>query len=315
MKTGFAVAAVWMLAATIAYAQENDPCAEVLRIGLHDSLDTSFQKDSREALYDFLCKEDSNSTLASIKTGASVPIPQLGGIVGGNFDGNKVDAWRSASCATRKDQFSEQEASSYLSSALSRFAPDAIQAWTQCRQNSTNYSASPAVASITDYDGNDFTLSIHYKPVGTENVRVEKFVQTNVKCNWSPAKKAVFELDRIVKCTREKGRVEIDLSFTNAQPMRPVVLPKKNPPVRICQEQEHCTGEVIACQHTGDDSDGVTHLNYVVDGKWAVTYGNWTNSQCGPSGGGWHQAAGTCSTGIGAGYKRCGSVRVIPDQH
>jgi hypothetical protein len=313
MKTRFVVLAASILASNVTYAQVGDPCAEVLRIGLHDSLQTSYQVDSREAVFDFLCKEESNSTLASINTGASIPIPDLGGIVGGNFDGKKMDEWRSASCSTRKQQFSEQEASTFLSSALSKFAPAAIAAWSECRQ-STNSPPSPAVASVANYDGTEFTLNIHYQPVGTEAVRVDQFVQSNVKCNWSPIQGAVFESDKVVKCIRGTGRVEIDLSFANAQPMRPVVLPKKSPPIRTCNETEHCAGEVIACQHVGDDSDGVTHRNYVVDGKWAVTYGTWENSQCGPRGEGWHQAAGTCGTGKGAGYKRCGSVLVIPAQ-
>ncbi|HEY0515200.1 MAG TPA: hypothetical protein VGH73_25105 [Thermoanaerobaculia bacterium] len=314
MKTWLVVVVAWIVAATSAYAQESDPCAEVLRIGLHDSLQTSYQSDDRKAVFDFLCKEDSNSTLASIDTAASIPIPQLKGIIGGNFDAKKVEDWRSSSCATRNEQFSQQEASTFLSSALSRFAPNAIEAWKACRQDSTNYSSSPAAATITEYDGTDFTLRIHYQPVGTTAVRIDQFMQTNVNCHWSPTKNTVFELDKILNCTRGEKRVAIQMAFTNAQPMRPVVLPKKSPRVRTCDEQEHCTGKVIACQHVGDDSDGVTHLNYTVDGKWVVTYGTWANSQCKTGGGGWHQAAGTCGTGEGAGYKRCGSVRVIPDQ-
>src|SRR3982751_4610474 len=145
MKIHLALAAALIVSVTTAYAQESDPCAEVLRIGLHDSLQTSYQNDERKAVFDFLCKEDSNSTLASINTAASIPIPQLKGIVGGNFDAKKVDEWRSASCSTRSEQFSQQEASNFLSSALSRFAPDAIAAWRACRQDSTDYSASPAI--------------------------------------------------------------------------------------------------------------------------------------------------------------------------
>jgi len=302
--------------ASILHSQtDEDPCAAVLRIGLHDSMKTAYQRDSRDAVYDFLCSEDSNHSLISIGSGGSIPIPQLGNLASGHFDAAKVDDWRKASCSTRSEQFSEQVATAFLSNVLSQYAPQAIAAWRDCRQASSA-SASPAVPVITDYDGDNFTLTIRYRPVGNVPVKIKRFAQTNVNCEWAPKKNSIFDLDQTFQCSRGsgRGRMAIDLSFSNAQPMRAVVFPRRSPAIKTCGEHDHCSGTVIACQHVGDDDDGVTHLNYDVAGRWVVTYGHWSNHECGTEGEGWHQAAGTCGKGYGNGYKRCGSVRVIPDQ-
>ncbi len=314
MKLRVLIASV-LLAAPVAQAQSDDPCGEVLRIGLRDSIQTVYQGSSRGAVYDFLCSADSNYALASMDSGASVPIPQLGGIVSGNFDAQKVDEWRHSSCATRSESFSEEVASKFLSSTLSRYTPDAINAWQACRTASSNDgNPSPAIGSVADYDGTDFTLRIRYRPL-TSAVRIEKLTLKNVKCDWSPNANDIFELDRSVICSRAdaSGRASIDLSFKNAQPMKSVILPARSPKIKSCSELDNCVGTVIACQNVGDDKDGVTALNYNVSGRYAVTFGGWNNVECDRTGNGWHQAGGSCGVGTGNGYKRCGSVRVIPD--
>ncbi len=91
--------------------------------------------------------------------------------------------------------------------------------------------------------------------------------------------------------------------------------------VQECVEQDPCpeNAKVIDCL-TSDDkprevagnrwlfgTDSVTSGNYAARN---ITFGNWSNSQCGLSGNGWHTPIGSCEKRAGAGLQRCTKVRV-----
>ena len=79
-----------------------------------------------------------------------------------------------------------------------------------------------------------------------------------------------------------------------------------------CDEYTRCAGVPVACVLSGDDADGDGNHLIEFTSSRPITYGEWFNTQCGTYGVGWHVQAGSCSTGLGTGYKRCKFVYVRP---
>ncbi len=85
--------------------------------------------------------------------------------------------------------------------------------------------------------------------------------------------------------------------------------------VSACGEEDPCTGgEVFACILAGDDSDTAAFAGQP-DVRPGISFGSWSNPQCGIAGNGWHlDGIGTCGGGGGgSGTKRCKFVlRAFP---
>ncbi len=65
--------------------------------------------------------------------------------------------------------------------------------------------------------------------------------------------------------------------------------------LRMCGENENCVGTVKACEAATPDSRAT-----VFSTEYTISYGAWSNSQCGISGTGWHVANfSSCSSGTG----------------
>jgi TIR domain len=116
----------------------------------------------------------------------------------------------------------------------------------------------------------------------------------------------------------------------SASAQKPSVRVKKPvaPKTRICSENEHCAGQVLACQTSGDRPREVEaglwlyspisreyRENLVSRRTDAIAWGDWSNPECARdgnplSGSGWHARIGTCETGRGEGWHRCVNVRV-----
>ncbi len=75
-----------------------------------------------------------------------------------------------------------------------------------------------------------------------------------------------------------------------------------------CLENDNCAGTVISCNYNAPDGSGT-----LANGpSYPVTFGSWSNSQCGTSGTGWHQPVSSCGTGAGSTNNKCTSVVVNP---
>src|SRR3989344_3523652 len=78
---------------------------------------------------------------------------------------------------------------------------------------------------------------------------------------------------------------------------------------QTCSENNNCPGTVISCNYWAPDAPGGNLAN---SPSKPVSFGPWSNIQCGTSGTGWHQGGiSSCSTGQGSTNARC--TRVVMD--
>jgi len=77
-----------------------------------------------------------------------------------------------------------------------------------------------------------------------------------------------------------------------------------------CFENDNCAGTVLSCNYSAPDAPGGNLAN---SPSKPVSFGSWSNSQCGTAGTGWHQGGiSSCSTGQGSTNAKCTSVVVNP---
>src|SRR3989344_4272861 len=77
-----------------------------------------------------------------------------------------------------------------------------------------------------------------------------------------------------------------------------------------CLTNNNCAGTVISCNYWAPDAPGGNLAN---SPSKPVSFGPWSNIQCGTSGTGWHQGGiSSCSTGQGSTNAKCTSVVLQP---
>src|SRR3989344_754388 len=79
---------------------------------------------------------------------------------------------------------------------------------------------------------------------------------------------------------------------------------------QTCSENNNCPGTVLSCNYWAPDAPGGNLAN---SPSKPVSFGPWSNIQCGTSGTGWHQGGiSSCSTGQGSTNAKCTSVVLQP---
>src|SRR5690606_5411256 len=80
--------------------------------------------------------------------------------------------------------------------------------------------------------------------------------------------------------------------------------------VKVCAENDNCTGTPIFCNAQLAGSDATALGQTIMPIYSSIQFGSWSNTQCGASGTGWSAVSGSCSTGTGSMRARCTWVMV-----
>ena len=143
-----------VLALSIVYAQNPDcqECRAVLAGGVFNTTNINKTQAAHDAFTAWECTTNFNSADEAANAGISVGVPiyDIPVQIGVTFSDSQKTVWKNAHCSNNT---SDKDSFSKLVVAMKQAAPEILQAWTKCIENSCGSAHAALACSITSRAG------------------------------------------------------------------------------------------------------------------------------------------------------------------
>ncbi len=219
-----------------ASAQTDDRavCSAVLAIGLQEMFEEVRDSSVSQATQNLLCSESFRSRAASGSGAATVPVPEVPGLMIGARGALRWSRTESdAFCGQQASRLDAEQYERISRTMLSNWTPEVVAAWRDCIQI-VSRPAGPRLR-VSNFDGCVFTLEVGWdSPLpGRRNVLAPNILDWSpgigVTCDGRAPRVRGRLSNSILTCTRHgDARVDIRLN-TSDGPAPTVVLPARQP--------------------------------------------------------------------------------------
>lgn len=269
------LAALSLLATTwFGVVRADDACSDVLRIGLHDVFASSRSDTLVNAVKEWACSSAEETVRTTMTSSAKLIIEEIP--VGGDFNMDRLRAWRTANCGASDKFFSTATAEKVAINALSQFAPDAIAAWRDCVTQGRAKSKAPIGGRVTSYpdEAGSFVLNLTWGNVDVPGAKPPRILSAEVSGASCPGLKPTIDFKATggevdIVCTRKSTNKRVIVTINTSQgPVRPAPTLAAVPPGKMCgvrgnevlvdtsRDRYHCGGCGCSCGSGGVCEDG-----------------------------------------------------------
>jgi hypothetical protein len=203
MRSCFQCFALFFFALSFVNAQNPDcqECRAVLAGGVFNTTNINKTQAAHDAFTAWECTTNFSSGEEAVNAGVSigVPIYDIPVQIGATFSNSQKSTWKSAHCSNNT---SESQSFSNLVFAMKQAAPEILQAWTKCIQNSCGSAHAALACSVTSREGGVIFRANWLRTSG-DNVapKVQFFRSYDAKCVPPIAKNAIIsEAGVALKC-------------------------------------------------------------------------------------------------------------------
>jgi len=185
MRSIYVVFATFLLSAMSLVDAQNPDCQEckaVLAGGVFNTTNINKTQAAHDAFTAWECTTNFSTADEAMNAGVSigVPIYDIPVKIGGTFSSSQKSAWKSAHCSNNT---SESQSFSSLVVAMKQAAPEILQAWTKCIENSCGSAHAALACSVTSREGGVIFHANWLRTSGDEvSPKVQFFHAYDAKC-------------------------------------------------------------------------------------------------------------------------------------
>jgi hypothetical protein len=177
-------AAVLITAASFVHAQNPDcqECRAVLVGGVFNTTNINKTQAAHNAFTAWECTTNFSTADEAMNAGVSigVPIYDIPVKIGASFSNSQKSTWKSAHCSNNT---SESQSFSNLVVAMKQVAPEILQAWTRCIENSCGSAHAALACSVTSREGGAIFHANWLRTAGDDaSPKVQFFHAYDAKC-------------------------------------------------------------------------------------------------------------------------------------
>jgi hypothetical protein len=184
MRSCFQCFVLFFVALSFLYAQNPDcqECRAVLAGGVFNTTNINKTQAAHDAFTAWECTTNFSSADEAMNAGVSVGVPiyDVPVKIGGTFSDSQKKVWKSAHCS---NSTSDQQSFSNLVVAMKQAAPEILQAWTKCIENSCGSAHAALACSITSRAGGAIFRANWLRTAGDNAApKVQFFHAYDAKC-------------------------------------------------------------------------------------------------------------------------------------
>jgi len=184
MRSSFLYLALVLSALAFVHAQSPDcqECRTVLAGGVFNTTNINKTQAAHDAFTAWECTTNFSSAEEAINAGVSVGVPiyDVPVQIGATFSDSQKKTWKNAHCSNNT---SDTQSFSNLVIAMKQAAPEILQAWTKCIENSCGGAHAALACSVTSREGGAIFRANWLRTAGDNAVpKVQFFHAYDAKC-------------------------------------------------------------------------------------------------------------------------------------